>query len=82
MNWIKINDTKIIDYDFEVIGFNPEWIDEDFNPEGTRVCFKADSGEKGWCSAKWNNCHDCYDEDYNTAPTHYMVIPTTKKLLR
>jgi len=34
----------------EVIGFNPKWVDEDFNPKGLRVC--CFTGEF-WQSAKW-----------------------------
>ncbi|CAL2106695.1 conserved hypothetical protein [Tenacibaculum sp. 190524A02b] len=77
MNWIKIDKSIETNYDFEIIGYNTDWIDEDFNPEGTRACFQNDSGEKGWCSAKWNNSHDCYDADFDTAPTHIMMIPKT-----
>ncbi len=79
MSWIKIEENKVIDYEFEVIGFNPEWIDEDFNPEGTRVCFQTDSGEKGWCSAKWIDNQDCYHADFESAPTYIIGIPKPSK---
>ncbi len=79
-NWIKIEETTVIDYDFEVIGFNPEWVDEDFNPDGTRICFQTDAGEKGWCSSKWIDYQDCYYADHKSAPTHVMRIPVTPKL--
>ena len=37
--WIKIEDSYDIPEGEEVIGYNPAWIDEDFNPNGTRVGF-------------------------------------------
>ena len=42
----------------EVIAFNEKWIDEDFNPNGTRVGFMQDDG---FVSATWNDEQDCYD---------------------
>lgn len=42
----------------EVIGFNPKWVDEDFNPKGLRVC--CFTGEF-WQSAKWCSYHDEYE---------------------
>jgi hypothetical protein len=57
-----------------LIGYSKEWIDEDFNPRGTRECFKIQGGEE-WISAKWNDYHDCYDTDNTTRPELYYQIP-------
>lgn len=57
----------------EVIGFSERWIDEDFNPNGTRVCFKHDDGT--WTSAKWIDYLDTYSNDEEIFPTHYILIP-------
>lgn len=55
-----------------VVGYNPEWVDLDFNHDGVRECFE---GDDYWTSAKWNGCQDCWDADVDTSPTHwkYMV---------
>jgi hypothetical protein len=31
----------------QVLGCNPEWIDEDYNPEGICICWYGIDGE--WC---------------------------------
>jgi len=72
----------------EVIGFHPEWIDEDFNPNGTRVGFV--NADAGFTCARWCNYHDCYETVDNTLenvgdhlmPTHYAFIPSTALLPR
>ena len=55
--WIKIDADHPIPYYQEVIGYNKEWIHEDFNPSGTRIGFLSDNG---FTSAKWVNDQDCY----------------------
>ena len=55
--WIKIEEPYDIPEGEEVIGYNPAWIDEDFNPNGTRVGFFT---EVGFASAKWIDSQDCY----------------------
>ena len=55
--WIKIEEAYDIPEGEEVIGYNPAWIDEDFNPNGTRVGFFT---EIGFTSAKWIDSQDCY----------------------
>lgn len=56
-----------------VIGFAPDWIDEDFNPLGLSECFRMDEGN--WVRPVWNNCHDCYDTDLDAMPpTHWMRL--------
>ena len=55
--WIKIDADHPLPYGQEVIGYNKEWVHEDFNPSGTRVGFLNDIG---FISAKWVNDQDCY----------------------
>ena len=55
--WIKIDAEHPLPDGQEVIGYNKEWVDEDFNPSGTRAGFLSDIG---FHSAKWVNDHDCY----------------------
>ena len=55
--WIKIDADHPLPYGQEVIGYNKEWVHEDFNPSGTRIGFLNDIG---FISAKWVNDHDCY----------------------
>ena len=38
MKWNKVSE-KELPFGEEVIAFNEKWIDEDFNPNGTRVGF-------------------------------------------
>ena len=56
--WIKVDEDHPLPYGQEVIGYNKEWVHEDFNPSGTRIGFLSDVGFQ---SAKWNNDQDCYD---------------------
>lgn len=62
----------------EVIGFNPEWIDEDFNPNGTRACTYFD---ECWISAKWNDYSDSYNSRDSESPTHWCLVPSFKKVI-
>jgi len=57
----------------EVIGYSEKWIDPDFNPRGTRVCFlNAD----GWISSKRCDYHEVYQECRKPPPpTEFMLIP-------
>lgn len=72
--WIKIDADHPLPYGQEVIGYNKEWVHEDFNPSGTRIGFLSDIG---FHSAKWVNDQDCYDtcseegDDYNI----YEILP-------
>lgn len=50
MKWYRVSE-KEIPFGEEVIAFNEKWIDEDFNPNGTRVGFIQDDG---FVSATWN----------------------------
>ena len=76
----------------EVIAYHHKWVDEDFNPNGTRIGFLSD---EGFVSAFWWDEHDCYEtiskihcedeedffEDYidNTEPEFWMPIPESPK---
>jgi hypothetical protein len=69
----------------EVLGYSPKWVDEDYNPEGVRICFINDEGV--WSSARWDNEQDRYEtepwdsmEIFDNRPTHVMPKPTTKGL--
>lgn len=56
--WIDIKKHPLTQEDGEVIGYNPEWIDHDFNPNGTRIGFI--DGDGNFTSAKWVDTHDYY----------------------
>ena len=72
----------------EVIAYHHKWVDEDFNPNGTRIGFLSDDG---FTSAFWWDEQDCYktiskeicesDEDFyenhidNTEPEFWLPIP-------
>ena len=72
--WIKIDADHPLPYGQEVIGYNKEWVHEDFNPSGTRIGFLNDIG---FISAKWVNDQDCYvtcseeGDDYEV----FQVLP-------
>lgn len=42
----------------EVVAYHHKWVDEDFNPNGTRVGFL---GDEGFISAFWWDYQDCYE---------------------
>ncbi len=42
----------------EVLAYHPDWIDEDFNPTGTRIGFQIE--DEDFTSAYWWNYQDCY----------------------
>lgn len=59
-----------------VIGYNPDWIDPDFNERGYRECFTyGDATVPGgdWHTAKWADGADQY-ETTDEAPTHWFPI--------
>ena len=56
-----------------LVCYHPDWIDEDFNPNGVREGFYNLNGEPDdWTTAKWNNCSDRYMTFYDT-PSHWML---------
>ena len=83
MRWIPLTE-KEPEEGFEVLLYNKNWINEDWNPKGVRVGYL--DGVGGWISAYWCNYHDDYHtrtsdeddkqfEDYkaeNQIPTHWM----------
>ena len=72
--WIKIDADHSLPDGQEVIGYNKEWVHEDFNPSGTRIGFLSDIG---FHSAKWVNDQDRYTtcseegDDYEI----YEILP-------
>ena len=70
MEWNKVSEVEI-PFGEEVIAFNEKWIDEDFNPNGTRVGFIQDDG---FVSATWNDEEDCYDTCYDEGDDYYNDV--------
>lgn len=68
--WIPINEEKPA-IGIPVDLFNPEWIDEDFNPEGIREGCKTDMADQPWVSCVWNSSFDEYVTDEISSPTHW-----------
>lgn len=74
MKWNKVSE-KELPHGEEVIAFNKKWIDEDFNPNGTRVGFL---GDDGFISAEWNDEWDEYvmhyeeGDDYDDVPASML----------
>ena len=70
--WIKIDAEHPLPFGQEVIGYNKEWVHEDFNPTGTRIGFLTGTG---FISAKWDNDQDFYStcseegDDYTVSQT-------------
>lgn len=80
MNWIEITEENK-PKDEVVLGFNTKWIDEDFNPDGVRLCHWCDLS--GWVSSYWSNYHECYytrnsvvDDELYKLPNKEDQIPT------
>ena len=85
MEWISLNDRKP-DAGHEVLLYNKNWIQEDYNPKGVRIGYLDDVS--GWVSAYWCSYHDDYhtrnsaqdDKRFtdfkaaNQVPTHWMEI--------
>jgi hypothetical protein len=87
--WIRVEDRQP-DIGIEVIGFNEDWANADFNPNGTRLCWINESPlpEGYWVIVKWCNYHDEYHTGYcknhpfgeeqqyvYPAPTHWQHKP-------
>ena len=81
INWMPVDSAPI---GLEVLGFNPEWIDEDYNKDGICMCWKDD--EENWTIAKWCGLHDTYHNRISgtiqqefglivNAPTHWIHKP-------
>lgn len=90
-NWIVI--TNIINTlpepGFEILGFNKQWIDPNFNSDGIRVCYRLDEDVTEtspfgiWSSAGWDSCHDSWTtltnfegaQDYRCGDQNPTPIP-------
>lgn len=57
--------------DGAVILYSEDWVDEDFNPTGTREGFRNESDTGPIYSAAWNPCQDCWDTDEDSKPSHW-----------
>jgi len=76
IGWISIKDRLPEQpLEMEVLGYNPDWIDEDFNPDGTRLCCCIDN--LYWVSTAWCSAHDCYISSDSDTPTHWIPLPST-----
>ena len=85
--WINYKEEKP-PFGVEVIAYHHKWVDEDFNPNGTRIGFLLDDG---FTSAFWWDYQDCYktiskqhcesNKDFyanhidNTEPEFWFPIP-------
>lgn len=87
-NYIELSKQKP-EEGVEVLCFNENWIDEDFNPKGIRIGFL--NGDGNFTTAHWWDYQDCYmtinktecesnPQAYsdniknNTEPTHWRNI--------
>lgn len=72
--WIPVEEWGYDIGDSKIMGFNPAWIDLDFNPSGVRECEYPD-GER-WVSAKWCDEHEHF-VSADSKPTHILnLLPT------
>ena len=55
VQWINYKEQKP-PFGVEIIAYHHKWVDEDFNPNGTRVGFLSD---EGFISAFWWDYQDC-----------------------
>lgn len=94
--WISIKD-RPLEFGEEVIGYNPAWIDEDFNPNGTRIGFLSDYGDdevegqavaenpdagpRHFCQAKWCDYHGEYHTLYGEEDDDEPNMPTHYMLI-
>lgn len=79
--WISVED-RLPEEGYEVTGYNKDWVDDDFNPKGQRVCVYLHG--IGWLCAKWVDCGDTYitlyeEDDKDAAPTHWQPLPEPPK---
>ncbi len=80
-SWILIDENTDFVFGVEVIGFHPDWVHEDYNPNGTRLGFFQEGiGEPFFVSIAWDNESDSYETDEGLMPTHYMIIPQSPQL--
>lgn len=73
MTWESVADGDLPEMGVPVLGYHPSWIDEDFNKDGIRECFR--SGD-GWISSIWVDYQDFFATSLTDAPSHWMPRPT------
>ena len=73
MNWQPIDTLKL--GGDAVLLFSESWIDEDFNPKGIREGFRNESNDGPIYSARWNDCHECWETDIGYEATHWIERP-------
>jgi hypothetical protein len=61
----------------EVLLWSPDFVDEDFNPDGVIFGYK-NFGEDTWYGAIWNGEQDCWD-DREVKPIKFMYKPQPPK---
>lgn len=66
-------DEQMPEFGTPVIGYNRQWIDEDFNHRGLRECFIYGDGTQ-WHTAKWVYGPDCYETTDDDKPTHWAPM--------
>lgn len=67
--WISVSESP---KGLEVIGFSPNWIDEDFNPSGTCSCYLQDDDIPYWVISKYcGNC-DVWHTRYSHETVHSL----------
>lgn len=81
----KVTQNELPPEGVPVIGFNAEWADADFNPDGIRDCFRYGDGSD-WHNCWWNDPCEQYETETGRtghcgAPTHWMPRPSSADLL-
>lgn len=66
---VNNNSLEVLKEGVEVIAYNEKWINEDFNPTGTRIGFM--NGDGLFTSATWNDEQDCYDTCHEEDDDYY-----------
>ncbi len=66
---------KLPPFEHPVYGYNPAWIDTDFNPDGIRECFRTGDGFDWHCS-KWNDSAGCYETVQEAQPIRWWFYCT------
>lgn len=78
VKWNKLKDHQP-EVGIEVIGFHRDWIDEDFNPDGIRICFL--NGDEQWYQAMWVDYQDSYNTYVSeTGPSHWIPRPNKPQI--
>lgn len=75
LKWTKYSDREPI-VNEEVIAFNKKWIDEDLNPNGTRVGFLNLDGKFIFaCKSDKEDCYETINSNIdNTEPEYWLCI--------